>query len=133
MSFGCSIGDIILLTQLTWKVYKSCKGVPESFKNISQEVLSLHALLKETEEILSAQALSETRQARLKIIGDGCYNALDELQNLVDKYESLATQSKRTYDRLRWGHEDIMELRSRLVSNTVLLTAFMRRDCTFSM
>lgn len=126
MSFGFSIGDFIALGQLAWKVYRSCKDAPECFKNISQEVLSLHAVLREVEENISAQTLPVTRQSNLKTIGDGCRNVLEDLQSLVDKYESLGTQSKRTWDRMKWGHEDIAELRSRLTSNTVLLTAFIR-------
>ena len=51
---------------------------------------------------------------------------LKDLQALVLKYEGLGTQSKRTWDRLKWGSKDITELRSRLTSNTVLLTAFIR-------
>jgi hypothetical protein len=126
MSFGYSIGDVVSLGQLAWKVYKSCKDAPESFKNVSQEALSLHALLMEVEENLSAQTLSSTRQARLKTIEDGCRNVLEELQSLVNKYESLGTQSKRTWDRMKWHHNDIAELRSRLSSNALLLTAFIR-------
>jgi hypothetical protein len=91
----------------------------------------LHALLMEVEENLSAQTLSSTRQARLKTIGDGCRNVLEELQSLVDKYESLGTQSKRTWDRMKWGYTDITELRSRLTSNALLLTAFIRCGHTF--
>ncbi|KAI9774257.1 MAG: hypothetical protein M1840_004151 [Geoglossum simile] len=124
MSFGYSVGDIVLLGQLAWKAYRSCKDAPGSFKNISHEVLSLHALLKEIEENLSVETLSSARQARLEIIGDGCHSVLEELQSLVDKYESLGTQSKRTWDRMKWGSNDIAELRSRLTSNTLLLTAF---------
>jgi hypothetical protein len=55
--------------------------------------LSLHALLREVEENLSTQT-SPSRQANLKMIGDGCCHVLEELQSLVDKYESLGTQSK---------------------------------------
>jgi hypothetical protein len=126
MSFGYSISDFVVLGQLAWKAYRSCKDAPESFENISHEVLSLHVLLKEIEENLSAQTLTPTRQARLKTIGDGCRDVLEELQNLVDKYESLGTQSKRTWDRMKWASTNIAELRSRLTSNTLLLTAFIR-------
>jgi hypothetical protein len=126
MSFGNSTGEIVALGQLAWKVYKSCKDAPESFKNISQEALSLHALLLELGENLPAQTLSSTRQARLKTIGDGCRSVLEELQSLVHKYESLGTQSKRTWDRVKWGYNDIADLRSRLSSNVLLLTAFIR-------
>jgi hypothetical protein len=92
MSFGYSVGDIVLLGQLAWKAYRSCKDAPESFKNVSQEVLSLHAILREIEETFSGQTLLSTRQDNLKKIGDGCRNVLEELQGLVDKYESLGTQ-----------------------------------------
>jgi hypothetical protein len=123
MSFGYSVGDFIAVGVLAWDVYKSCKGAPESFGNISSEVLSLHAVLKEAEETVFARHLSLQKRERLKAVGDGCYRVLEDLQTLVKKYESLGTQSKRTWDRLKWGTEDIAELRSRLTSNGVLLTA----------
>jgi N-terminal domain on NACHT_NTPase and P-loop NTPases len=130
MSFGYSVSDIVVLGQLAWKAYRSCKDAPESFRNISREVLSLHALLKEIEENIGTETLSSS-QAHLKTIGDGCRNVLEELQSLVDKYESLGTQSKRSWDRMKWGCTDIAELRSRLTSNTLLLSAFIRCGHTF--
>lgn len=126
MSFGFSVGDFATLGQLTWTVYKACKDAPDSFKNISQEVLSLHAVLKELEETYADANLPAAQQSRLEIVGDGCRAVLKDLQGCVDKYNSLGTNSKRTWDRLQWGSEDIAELRSRLVSNTVLLTTFIK-------
>ena len=126
MSFGCSVGHFIALGTLAWKVYKSCKGAPEAFKDISLEVLSLHAVLKEAEETVFAQALSPERQQRLKAVGDGCYQVLTDLDKLCKKYQSLGAQSKRTWDRMRWGSEDVVVLRARLISNTGLLTAWIR-------
>jgi hypothetical protein len=126
MSFGYSVGDFVTLGQLAWKVYKSCKDAPESFSNISQEVLSLHTVLKEAEEILSEQSLSASKQVSLKTVSDGCYRVLQDLQCLLARHESLGVKSKRTWDRLRWGSQDIEALRSRLISNTVLLVAFIR-------
>jgi len=50
--------------QLAWTVYKSCRDAPESFNNISVEVLSLHALLKEVEETISDHPLlNQNKQA----------------------------------------------------------------------
>jgi hypothetical protein len=126
MSFGYSVGDFIALGQLAWQVYKSCKDAPGSFKNISSEVLSLHAVMKEVEETLSSCTLPQSKQASLVTITNGCKDALQDLQSLVDRYESLGLQTKRTWDRLRWHSNDIAELRARLTSNTVLLTAFLR-------
>lgn len=124
--YGFGVGDFVAVGTLAWNVYKSCRAAPGSFSNISTEVLSLHAVLKEADETVFRSALSPESQARLKTIGDGCQCVLGDLQALVDKYESLGTQSKRTWDRMKWGAEDIVEVRSRIVSNTTLLTAFIR-------
>ncbi|MCJ1272192.1 hypothetical protein MMC22_012100 [Lobaria immixta] len=124
MGFGYSVGDFVAIGQLAWKIYKVCKDAPESFKNIAQEVLSLHAVLKELEETYSDANFSAAQQSRLRIVGDGCRAVLEDLQGLVDRYKSLDTKTKRTWDRLAWGSEDIAELRSRLISNTGLLTTF---------
>jgi hypothetical protein len=126
MGFGYGVGDFITITALAWNVYKSCKGAPESFGDISSEVLSLHAVLKEAEETVFAQPLSPTKQKRLKAVGDGCYRVLEDLEDLCKKYQSLGTQGRRVWDRMRWGTEDIAELRARLTSNTGLLTAWIR-------
>jgi hypothetical protein len=126
MSFGFSVGDFISLGQLAWQIYKSCKESPESFKNVSQEVLSLHAVLKEVEETLSGYPLSQSKEASLLTITRGCRDVLQDLQSLILKYESLGSKTKRTWDRLRWHSDDIAELRARLTWNTVLLTAYIR-------
>ena len=113
------MGDFLALGQLAWKIYKTCKDAPQGFKNISQEVLSLHAVLKEVEELYSDTTMSAAQQSRLRIVGDGCRGVIEDLQGILDTY-------KRTWDRLAWGSEDIAELRSRLISNTVLLTTFVK-------
>ncbi|KUJ11878.1 ankyrin [Mollisia scopiformis] len=120
-----AVGPVVSAAKHAWTVWKSCKAAPGSFNNISAEVLSLHALLKEVEETLENQKLSISTQARLEIITGGCQSLLEDLQALVKKYESLGSQSKRTWDRLNWDAGEISELRARLTSNTVLLTAFM--------
>ncbi|KAE8447621.1 hypothetical protein EG329_010592 [Mollisiaceae sp. DMI_Dod_QoI] len=124
MSFGFSVGDFIAVGQLAWTVYKGCKEAPESFANISAEVLSLHAVLKEVEEVLSDQPPSATRQNSLAAITQGCQDVLRDLQALTKKYESLGSKSKMTWDRMRWGANDIAGLRQRLTSNILLLNSF---------
>ena len=68
---------------LAWKVYKSCKDAPDSFKNISNEVLSLHAVLKEAEEVLAQQSFSPNQQVRLGTVLKGCHAVLEDLQSVV--------------------------------------------------
>jgi hypothetical protein len=126
MSFGFSIGDFVALGQLAWNVYKSCKNASTSFNNLSAEVLSLHVLLKEADEILSADALLDSKRGHLDVIMSGCRGILLDLQALIDKYQGLGSKTQRTWDRLNWHSEDIAELRSRLISHTVLLSTFIR-------
>ena len=102
------------------------KGSAESFSNISAEVLSLHAVLKESEETLLVPPPQPASEARLRVILQGCAGVLNDLQALVNKYESLGSKSKLTWDRMKWCKEDIAELRGRLTSNVALLTAFIR-------
>ncbi|KAK0107245.1 hypothetical protein ONS95_003946 [Cadophora gregata] len=125
MSFGFGIGDFIAVGKLAWSVYKSCKDAPESFNNISVEVLSLHAVLKEVEEAVADEPLTESKQHSLATISNGCQSVLQDLQALIVKYDSLGSQSRRTWDRMRWGANDISELRARLTSNIMLLTTFL--------
>jgi hypothetical protein len=132
MSFGYGVGDCLAVAQLAWKVYKSCRDAPESFGNIQVEVLSLHAVLKEVEEALPGQQLTASRQQSLSTISQGCEGVLKDLGILIQKYESLGSKSKRTWDRMKWSSSDVTELRARLTSNTVLLTAFMRRVIFFA-
>ena len=119
-------GDIVAVGTLAWNVYKSCKGAPGSFNDISNEVLSLHAVLKEADETIFKSPLPPQSQARLKTIYEGCQSVLSDLQALVNRYENLGTQSKWTWDRMKWGTENVAEIRSRLVSNTTFLTAYIR-------
>jgi hypothetical protein len=126
MSFGYSVGDIVAIGTLAWGVFKSCKEAPESFGNISSEVLSLHAVLKEAEETIFVRPLSANRQEGLKAVGDGCHGVLKDLDKLVKNYESLGTQTKRTWDRMRWNTGNVSELRARLISNTLLLNTWIR-------
>ena len=111
-----------------WYEANQCTGKEsaESFRNISVEVLSLHAVLKESEETLLVPPPPPASEARLRVVLEGCSQVLNDLQSLVKKYESLGSKSKVTWDRMKWGKEDIAEIRARLTSNVTLLTAFIR-------
>jgi predicted transcriptional regulator len=131
MNFGYSLGDFVTVGQLAWNVYKSCKEAPDSFANISNEVLSLHIVLKEVEELLSEELASDphlpaSKLDNLTAITEGCQNVLQDLEAVTKKYESLGSRSKWTWDRIRWGSNNIAELRQRLTSNIVMLSAFVR-------
>jgi hypothetical protein len=126
MSFGYGVGDFLAVTQLAWNVYTGCKEAPKHFQDISSEVSSLHIILKETEEFIAAETdgLGPEREERLRRILGGCRDVLTELDALLEKFNSLGTSSKRTVDRLRWGQEEVVALRGRLILNISLLNDF---------
>ena len=102
------------------------RAAPGVFGTISRELESLHCVLEEAADTQLSHPLPPRRQARLKTILDGCISVLADLQYIVQKYQSLGTDDKSSWDRLRLGGEDIAEIRSRLVFNITLLTAFRR-------
>ena len=102
------------------------KGSVESFRNISNEVLSLHAVLKESRETLLEPHLSPEREERLRVILGGCTAVLEDLQTLITKYEPLGSKRKLTLDRVKWCKENVAEIRARLTSNAALLAVFIR-------
>ncbi|KAI0120901.1 hypothetical protein F4776DRAFT_231747 [Hypoxylon sp. NC0597] len=125
MSFGVGFGDLVLASKLAWTVYKACKDSSENFKRLSSEVASLHVVLKETEDYLNEfSELDTSRKNRLTILTDGCNATLQDLEKLLNSYDRLGTQAQRTWDRMRFGLQDFADIRSRLVSNATLLTAF---------
>ncbi|KAJ7658970.1 hypothetical protein B0H17DRAFT_1096429 [Mycena rosella] len=126
MSFGFGLGDIVLVMNLTWKLYKSCKESPEDFRRMSIELMSLHAVLCETRDYLEehGEELADSRKYRLSMLMDNCQSPLLDLEALYLRYESLSTQAQRSWDRVRFGLKDLSDVRQRLISSTTLLTSF---------
>jgi hypothetical protein len=124
MSFGFSLGDVISLSALAWNCYKSCRDSSEQFQRISGEVGNLKAVLDETiEAIQDNRPLSPTREERLMRVVEECQQVLTDLEKLLNSYESMNTQTQRTWDRFRFGMEDVSGVRSRLISHTTTLGA----------
>ncbi|KAK6083476.1 multiple ankyrin repeats single KH domain (pfs domain-containing protein) [Seiridium cupressi] len=125
MSFGVGLGDVVLLCRLAWDVYITCKESSDDFRRLATEVASLHVVLKETEVYINEfTELDASRKNRLEILTNGCSSTLQDLEKLLKHYESLGTQAQRTWDRMRFGMEDLADVRSRIVSNVTMLTAF---------
>ena len=92
-------GDTIAIPTLAWTIYKSCKDAPKSFKDITADVGMLHIVLKETDELPSDIMSSKRHELR---VTTSCHVILAGLNELLKKFHSLFTETKRTVDRLRW-------------------------------
>jgi hypothetical protein len=112
--------------ELAWNIYKSYKNAPTSFDNLSSEVLSLHAVIKEAGELLSASTFRSTSQGRLDVIMTGSRGVLTDLQLLLDRHQRVGSKARQTSDRLKWHFEDVAAFRLQLISNTSLLSTFIR-------
>ncbi|KAM0794814.1 hypothetical protein BDR22DRAFT_781866, partial [Usnea florida] len=124
MSFGYSVGDVLAVGQLCWKVYKKCKDSPGNYAELATEVGALHNVVKETEELLSQQALSSKQEDKLLTCRQGCESVLKDLDGLLIKYETLGTNARWTFDRMGFGMQDMKDIRLRLISNVSMLDAF---------
>ena len=128
MSFGWGVGDILAISELAIKVYTAYKDAPEDYRHISEEVVALQILIdKAAQHFESTTLSSHDRHNGLKVV-KGCQSVLEDLDFLIEKYQSLASSNKRlVFKRIKLGREDITALRGRLISNTVLLSGFVRR------
>lgn len=122
MSFGYGIGDFLAISKLALAVYNVYKDAPDEFKNISDEIKSLHIIIDQHKE----RELPPEQQQKLGELLHGCENVLKDLDKLMKKYQGLgASQGPRTIDRFKWDPKEVTNLRDRLISNTNLLSTFL--------
>lgn len=91
-------------------------------------VLSLHIILKEVEdEACNPQSLIHRQQklSSLRPLLNGCDKTLQKVTKLKTKYKSLGTDKKKATDRLRFGLQDFLDVRQRIVLHTGAITAFL--------
>ncbi|KAN0108718.1 hypothetical protein V8E51_008460 [Hyaloscypha variabilis] len=131
MSFGFSIGDIILLVQLAHRTFRRCQKAGEEYNEIACEVHSLHSVLRTLRseaqrpdsKIFKQDPLS-TKE--LIATADGCKNVLATLDTILAKYEGLKVlerevgAGKRLWQKLRFGSktEELGIIRCRLIAYT---------------
>ena len=130
MSFGYGVGDIMAISGLAIKVYTAYKDAPDDYRNIADEVRSLHIIINEAARHFESTALSKEKQQGGKEVLEGCQNVLQDLDTLIEKYNTLAPANANTsqvFRRIKLGTEDIATLRVRLISNTTLLNSFIQR------
>ena len=129
MSFGYGV-DIMAISGLALKVYTAYKDAPDDYRNIADEVNSLHIIIEEAAQHFENTTLSNKKQQRGKKVLEGCQNVLKDLDALIEKYNVLAPANANTsqvFQRIKLGTEDIVTLRTRLTSNTTLLIGFVQR------
>lgn len=147
-----SIGDILMLSQLAWKV--GCaftagrQGAPSQFQEIENELKGLTTAITLLAESLDedgsllARSDDKTREGLNKILGC-CRQTLDDLDSFVNQYQEikrpdeaggLATQRTwrsvliRNYKKIMWTTEGggITSLRNMLAMHTSTISLTMQ-------
>ena len=132
MNFGFGVGDIMAISGLAIQVCTAYKDAPDDYRNIADEVDSLHIIIEEAAQHFESTTLSNKKQKRGKKVLEGCRNVLKDLDALIEKYKALApananANASQVFRRIKLGTEDIVTLRARLTSNTTLLNVFIQR------
>ena len=122
------MGDIMAISGLALKVYTAYKDAPDDYRNIADEVKSLHIIIEEAAQHFKSTTLSDEKKQGGKEVLEGCRNVLKDLDALIEKYNALASSNPiQVFRRIKLGTEDIVTLRARLTSNTTLLNSFIQR------
>ena len=124
MSFGVSVGDFIIASQLAWKLSRRFKAAPGEFTALVTEVLSFHVVLREASEQTSIKDDLTPSPPDYERVKEGCYDVLHELEAILNDFEGLKSSRKRRWDRARWSSNDVQAIRMRLISHTNSLIAF---------
>ena len=90
------------------------------------ELESLVCVLDEAADSRLSHPLTPRREARLNTILAGFDSVLHDLEYVVHEYRSLGTNERNAWHQLRFGNEDIAEIRSRLSMNMQFLTTWRR-------
>ena len=129
MNFGFGVGDILSISKLAVTVYTAYKDAPNDYKHVAEEVDSLQIMINNAAQHFKSTALSDNDRQQGQKVLKGCQSVLEDLNSLIEEYKSLAsTNTNQIFKRVKLGTEDITSLRVRLISNTGLLSSFIRRS-----
>ena len=133
MSFGYSVGDAVLLTQLAWKTVQNTRKACGEHDELTQEVLGLHIILRRLEQEISKpesplNRSGDTYKEEIEIIIRGCSKVLRVLDTILEKYNRLSEEERswrKLWQKIRFGNgqiADLHDLRRKMVTNTSALS-----------
>ena len=136
MSFGYSLGDAVLLTQVAWKTLQNTRKACGEHDELTREVLSLHIVLQRLEQEYSKaesplNRSSDTYKEELQVIGRGCKTVLGVLDKILKKYNRLSEEERswrKLWQKITFGNgqvADLQDLRRKIVTYTSAMSLFL--------
>ncbi|CAF9921396.1 MAG: hypothetical protein ALECFALPRED_001778 [Alectoria fallacina] len=146
MSFGYSVGDAVLITQLAWKTVQNARKACGEHDELTREVLSLHVVLSRLEQevekrgsTLNDDKSGDTYKEEMNFIVCGCAKVLNKLDQVLAKYNALSEQEKsgrRLGQQIRFGNgkmADLAEMRGKLTYYISAISLFLNMVSTGTM
>ena len=136
MSFGYSVGDAVLLTQLAWKTVQNARKACGEHDELTREVLSLHVVLRRLKQEVEKPGClinksHETYEEELEVMTDGCEKVLNVLDQVLTKYNALSEQERsgrKLWQKIRFGNGKMVDLadwRAKLTYYTSAISLFL--------
>jgi hypothetical protein len=118
MSFGYSVGDIIGLTQLTWKIYQNTRRACGEHDELTREVSSLHSILLRLESSASPPEPSlnphnDISTHELERAIKGLRKILRDLDKILEKYNALSERERaktKIWTKIRFRNGRMLDL-----------------------
>ncbi|KAI4911435.1 uncharacterized protein J4E92_010248 [Alternaria infectoria] len=125
-SFGFSIGDIILISNYAYSVYKSCQNAGDNFREITSDVASLRTLLIALDDecknpLSSFQQLPLAQKGELAARLQDCKADLRSVKKILHDFRSLNLRDARYFDRLAFTTGKQAAIREKIATHSVRL------------
>ncbi|KAF8853653.1 hypothetical protein BDZ45DRAFT_748373 [Acephala macrosclerotiorum] len=126
MSFGFGVGDFVAVSTLALSLYRSFKGAPSEFREISRQLESFYIVLvdlneqsREPTSLLNRNGAS--RRQEMFVLRDNLMATMEELEDLYKRYKRMGRIS---WARLDFGQRDLSTLTGKLTVHLAALNAF---------
>ncbi|KAI9926266.1 hypothetical protein MW887_004730 [Aspergillus wentii] len=131
MSFGYGVGDFLAILKLTNNVRKRFINAPAQFKAVSDDTKTLSNVLRDIEDFHFEAGLDDRQQKHLNNISHDCHCVLQELEDVLDRYQELgpdkglAGTSRRVWKRIKWDQSEINSVQQRIHGNIKVFNLFL--------
>lgn len=136
MSFGFSVGDFVTIFQLAWDVVQNSRRACGAHDELTREVTSLHIVLQrlDTEIKKPMSLINRTNDGRKEELGqilEGCNRLLKVIHKVLEKYNALSDEKRRTtrlWQKIRFGNgelKDMAKVRQEISTYTSAITLFL--------
>lgn len=134
MSSKFGVLDIPTLTKETWELYNLChtlaEEAPDGFRKLVHELGSLQTSLRALDDGIGSNAtlfdsMGEDRKQTLERCVSACFQTLQRLRTLVNRYRELGIgYGRQFWRRMKWitQRQQIENIRSKIMVHTCNLT-----------